>query len=91
MLYLMLSYHYFPHFLPRYKLIVAEALVEHINPIRLKIEDYMKNPEYLCRIISDGNENAQETAEKTLNEVKEKVGLVNFNKLSSADKLVKRS
>ena len=33
----------------RYKFVVAEALAEHINPIRLKIEDFLKNPDYLDR------------------------------------------
>lgn len=59
----------------RYKFVVAEALVEHINPIRLKIEDYLKNPEYLISVLAEGGDQARETAEKTIEEVKSKVGL----------------
>lgn len=66
----------------RYKLVVAEALVEHIDPIRLKIDDYLKNPDYLCKILDDGNDRARETAVKTIDEVKLKVGLGHLNKFS---------
>lgn len=59
----------------QYKLKVAEALIEHLNPIRTKIEDYLKNPEYLWKILEDGNDKACEIAEKTMKEVKSKVGL----------------
>jgi tryptophanyl-tRNA synthetase len=64
---------------------VAEALIEHLNPIRQKIEDYLKNPEYLCSVLDDGNDRARETAEKTNDEVKAKVGLGQFNKISTAN------
>lgn len=58
---------------------VAEALVEHFNPIRLKVEDYLKNPDYLHSILEKGNDKAREVAEKTIDEVKAKVGLGSFN------------
>lgn len=63
----------------RYKFVVAEALVEHLSPIRLKIEDYLKNPEFLSSVLADGADRARETAEKTIDEVKLKVGLGQFN------------
>lgn len=62
----------------RYKFVVADALIEHINPIRMKIEDYLKNPDYLCKVLEDGNDRAREIAEKTIDEVKVKVGLGQF-------------
>lgn len=58
---------------------VADALVEHFNPIRLKVEDYLKNPDYLQSILEKGNDKAREVAEKTIDEVKAKVGLGSFN------------
>lgn len=59
----------------QYKLIVAETLIEHFNPIRIKIEDYLKNPDYLWNIIEKGNIKANEIAEKTLKDVKMKIGI----------------
>lgn len=57
--------------------------MEHLNPIRLKIEDYLKNPEYLCGILAEGNDRARETAAKTIEEVKLKVGLGQLNGVSN--------
>jgi len=59
----------------RYKLRVADAVIDKINPIRLKIEDYLKNPEYLVNILKIGTEKCSQTAEETLTDVKKKVGL----------------
>lgn len=59
----------------RYKFEVADAVVAHLNPIRLKIEDYMQNPEYLVSVLRQGSEKASEIAETTLDEVKRKMGL----------------
>lgn len=59
----------------RYKFVVADAVIEHLNPIRERIENYLKNPDYLCSILTEGNDKARETAEKTMDEVKAKVGL----------------
>lgn len=58
---------------------VADALVERFNPIRLKVEDYLKNPDYLQSVLEKGNNKAREVAEKTIDEVKTKVGLGSFN------------
>lgn len=66
------------YFRLRYKFVVADALIEHLNPIRLKIEDYLKNPDYLSSVLADGGDRARETAEKTMDEVKLKVGLGQF-------------
>ena len=59
----------------QYKLVVADAIIAHMNPIRVKIEDYLKNPDYLTKILQDGNNKARVVAEKTMEEVKHKVGL----------------
>ncbi|XP_063705644.1 tryptophan--tRNA ligase, mitochondrial isoform X2 [Culicoides brevitarsis] len=63
----------------KYKPKVAEALIEHLNPIREKIEDYLKHPEYLEQVLSEGGERASNFAEETLSEVKEKIGIANLN------------
>uniref|UniRef100_A0A7G3B4M4 Tryptophan--tRNA ligase, mitochondrial n=1 Tax=Lutzomyia longipalpis TaxID=7200 RepID=A0A7G3B4M4_LUTLO len=59
----------------KYKGRVAEAVVEHLNPIRMRIEDYSKHPEYLCQVLQEGADRASKVAEETLQEVKDKVGL----------------
>lgn len=74
----------------RYKFVVADAVIEHLNPIRLRIEDYLKNPDYLCSILTDGNDKARETAEKTMDEVKAKVGLGQLNGVLDANALKHR-
>lgn len=60
----------------RYKLVVAESLINQLNPIRLKIEEYLKNRDYLLSVMKIGRDRASERAENTLREVKEKVGMV---------------
>lgn len=59
----------------KYKLQLAEIVIGHIDPIRTKIEDFLKHPEYLTDILKLGAEKASEVAEQTMLEVKSKVGL----------------
>lgn len=64
---------YFP--ICRYKLVVAEDVIKHFDPIRLKIEDYLRNRDYLVQILRQGHVTASERAEKTMQEVKQRVGI----------------
>lgn len=74
----------------RYKLIVADAIIEHLSPIREKIEDYMRNSDFLHKVLSDGSEKARAIAESTMAEVKLKVGLGQFKDISQiSEKSVK--
>lgn len=50
-------------------------MIEHFTPIREKIVEYLKNPDYLHNVLNEGNMKAREVAEKTMDEVKTKVGL----------------
>lgn len=54
---------------------MADAVIEKIDPIRLKIADYLKNPEYLVDVLKVGTEKCSRIAEETLVEVKKKVGV----------------
>lgn len=54
---------------------LAEDLVNLLDPIRLKIEDYLKNRDYLASVLKDGRNVATETAETTMKEVKERIGV----------------
>lgn len=59
----------------RYKRHVADAVIAHMEPIRMRIEEYMRNPEYLVDVLSMGGERAAAVAQQTIEEVKQKVGL----------------
>ncbi|XP_055705021.1 tryptophan--tRNA ligase, mitochondrial [Phlebotomus papatasi] len=59
----------------KYKARVAEAVVEHLNPIRMRIEAFSRHPEYLSQVLEEGAQRASEIAETTIQEVKEKLGL----------------
>ncbi len=55
---------------------LAELLVESLRPFKEKYEDYTKNPDYLEKIYQNGAQRAREMAEKTMEDVRSKVGLV---------------
>lgn len=59
----------------QYKLIVAEAVIEHLKPIQSRIQEYMDNPLYLSHVLKCGSDKAMEIAHKTIVEVKDAVGL----------------
>lgn len=61
-------------FYSRFKLLVANELIAQLDPIRLQIEDYLKNTDYLVAVLRDGRDKASETAERTMTEVRERVG-----------------
>lgn len=62
-------------FTSRYKMVVAEALVEFLKPIQESIIQYLSNPEYLVDILEQGNQKAQTVANATWEEVQYKLGL----------------
>ncbi|CAG9862866.1 unnamed protein product [Phyllotreta striolata] len=59
----------------KYKLVVAEAVVEYLKPIQSKISNYLENPQYLVDVLEEGREKAEEIALKSWIEVEEKLGL----------------
>lgn len=75
----------------KYKLRVADALIAHLNPIRLKIEDYLKHPEYIEDILKKGAENATEIASQTLSEVRSKVGFLDLNNRQKEEFISKKA
>lgn len=54
---------------------MADAVIERIDPIRLKIEDYLKHPEYLIDVTKIGAEKCSRIAEETLVDVRKRVGV----------------
>ena len=59
-----------------YKLILAEAVNAKLAPIRERIFELRKNPEYVESVLKTGAERASVIAERTYNEVKQLIGLV---------------
>lgn len=59
----------------RYKLLLADDLIKHLDPIRLKIEEYLKNRDYLQAVLKEGQQRAIATAECTIQDVKRRIGI----------------
>lgn len=58
----------------QYKMAVAESVIDGVRPIREKHADLLNNKDYLYQVLRKGKEQAQETATKTWDEVRVKVG-----------------
>lgn len=54
---------------------VAEVVVEALKPVQEKYHQLMENPETIEKMLQDGADKIRPMAEKTLQEVKRKVGL----------------
>lgn len=55
---------------------VAEAVVEHIRPIRMRYDELSNDKAYLVDIYTKGAERANRIAQRTLNKVYKKVGFI---------------
>lgn len=55
---------------------LAEMIVKFLKPFQEKYADLDKNPDYMIKILHDGAQKAREIAEKTMKEVKDKIGLI---------------
>jgi tryptophanyl-tRNA synthetase len=58
-----------------FKTALTEAVIAMVAPIRNKIEDYMKDPSQLNKILDEGSDFAKSLAEKKMAQVRERVGL----------------
>ncbi|XP_064122806.1 tryptophan--tRNA ligase, mitochondrial-like isoform X2 [Macrobrachium nipponense] len=59
----------------KYKLMVADAVIEYLRPIRTTYEDIVNDKGYIDEILEKGSTRARVIAQKTWQEVKQKVGL----------------
>lgn len=59
-----------------FKMAVADAVVEKLKPIQQKYNELLQNPDYIKEIYIKGDENARKIANETLQDVKQKVGLI---------------
>ncbi len=55
---------------------LSDILVEQIKPITSEIKKLMQNKDYLLEILQDGQNKANEVAQKTLNDVYDLVGFI---------------
>ena len=62
-----------------YKMRVAEAVVEHLKPIKAKIENRLARKSELIYMLEQGAEKARVQAEETLEDVKQKMGLGTYS------------
>lgn len=56
-------------------MLVADVVVSYLKPIQQKITEYISDPEYLLGVLTNGSAKCKETAEKTIKEVREKLGI----------------
>ena len=59
-----------------FKTTVAEAVIQRLEPIQTKWKEILNNPEYLEKIYTEGAERARKLASKTLQDVKNKIGIL---------------
>ena len=59
----------------KYKLVVADALIEFLKPIRTQMLDLLKDPEYLINVLHGGAEKATALAQPVWDSVCNKVGI----------------
>jgi tryptophanyl-tRNA synthetase len=59
-----------------FKIAVGTAVAEELAPIKAKYDEFLKDKEYLNKILIKNAEIAREAASKTLKEVYKKVGFV---------------
>ncbi|KAJ8982069.1 hypothetical protein NQ317_001478 [Molorchus minor] len=59
----------------QYKLVVAEAIVSYLKPIQDKVSYYLKDEQYLLDVLKQGSDRASEISQRTMNEVRHKLGL----------------
>lgn len=55
---------------------LAKIIVAHLSPFQKRIADFQKNPLLIKKILLTGEEKAKIIAQKTMKEVKEKMGLI---------------
>jgi len=59
----------------KYKVVVAEVLIEFLQPIRSKLLDYLQNPEHLIQVLTKGGDKAKGISDPVWDSVCYKVGI----------------
>jgi tryptophanyl-tRNA synthetase len=58
------------------KMLLAEAINSALKPIRERRAELAAKPQYITEVLADGAQRARVISQKTLNEVKQKMGLI---------------
>lgn len=61
-----------------FKIAVAESVIKELSPIKEKYGEYIKDKDYLDKILKDTSLRAKDIADNTIDQVYRKVGLVRF-------------
>lgn len=67
----------------RYKLVVADAIIQHVGPIRERIFQYLNDKQYLLDLLFDNSAKVANIAENTTREVRLKLGIRPCNKVAN--------
>ena len=59
-----------------FKKLLSDLLISKIEPISKKMNDFLKNKDYLKKILSSGKEKAEDISSKNLLEIKKAIGLL---------------
>ena len=59
-----------------FKMTVANSVIDKLKPIQVRYKEILENKEYLEQIYIKGAENARKLASKTLEDVKNKIGIL---------------
>ena len=59
-----------------FKKLLAELVISEIEPISKKMNDYLKNKDYLKKILKEGAEKADYISSRNLLEIKKIIGLL---------------
>ena len=59
-----------------FKSAVANSVIEKLKPVQERYKELLGNKQYLEKIYTQGAENAKKIAEKTLRDVKDKIGII---------------
>eukprot|EP01035_Chromulina_nebulosa_P018090 gene18090-23738_t len=57
-----------------FKPLVADAIINHLQPIQTKYKEVMNEPDYLANVLKQGQEAAELIAEETLKSAKQNMG-----------------
>lgn len=63
-----------------FKIAVAETVADGLAPLQNRVSEFMKDREYINRILTDGAEKASYTARKTLSKTMRKIGFYDTSK-----------
>lgn len=62
-----------------FKPLLADVIIDHLKPIRLEMERYLKDPAYLMTVLNQGREKASAICGPVTQDVKKKIGFLGIS------------